>query len=138
MQKWKSLYSRAIQGERYMLDMEFTINDNFYFTTIHFSPIYNLNSQIIGACCYLQNVTERNIYLKRIEQQNKQLKEIAFITSHKVRVPLTNILGLTEILDVDHPLSASNLEIIEHIKTSAKELDKTIINMVHQTVYAND
>ena len=67
-----------------------------------------------------------------------QTQEIAFMTSHEVRVPLANILGLTEVLDLDDPLSSSNLKVIEYIKTSAKELDIKIRNMVQQTAMLDE
>jgi PAS domain S-box-containing protein len=72
---------------------------------------------------------------KHIEEQNQKLKEIAFLSSHTMRAPLTNILGLAEVLDKDDPLSEVNKRIIENIKTSAKQLDEVIIHLVQQTVH---
>lgn len=138
VQKWKALYQRALNGEKFTVDMDFALEEDSYFTTIRLNPIYDENNQIIGVGCFMHDITERKLHLRKIEQQNEQLKQIAFITSHKVRVPLANILGLTEILDKEDPLGPANAKIIEHIKTSAKELDKSIINMVQQTVHAND
>jgi PAS domain-containing protein len=136
--KWKLLYEKALQGETFTIDMEYLIDNEASFATVRFNPIYDANKNIIGAGCFMQNITERKVHLRKIEQQNKQLKEIAFITSHEVRGPLANILGLAEILDIDDPLNPSNAVIVEHIKTSAKQLDTSIINMVQQTVLAND
>ncbi len=136
--EWKSLYERALNGEQFSVDMDIEIDNLWRRARIRFNPIFNASGKIFGAGCFLQNITESKLYEKKIEQQNTQLKEIAFITSHEVRVPLANILGLTEILDNENPLSPSNAQIIEYIKTSAKELDKTIINMVQQTTKAND
>lgn len=136
--KWKSLYERALAGEKFSVNMNFEINNKKHFTAVRFNPIYNENKQIFAVGCFMQNTTESKLHEKKIEQQNMQLKEIAFITSHKVRVPLANILGLTEVLDGDNPLSSSNRKIIEYIKTSAKELDTTITNMVQQTVKMKD
>lgn len=138
MKKWKSFYERALKGEKFTIDMDFVIDNNSYFTTIRLNPICDVDGHIIGAGCFLQDITERKLHLRKIEQQNEQLKQIAFITSHKVRVPLANILGLTEILDEEDPLNPSNYKVIEHIKTSAKQLDTSIKNMVQQTVHAND
>ncbi|WP_211217476.1 PAS domain-containing protein [Segetibacter koreensis] len=136
--KWKSLYERALKGEKFSVDMDFEIDNKCRHTRLRFNPIYNASGKIFGVGCFLQNITESKLHQRKIEQQNAQLKEIAFITSHKVRVPLANILGLTEILDIEDPVSSSNVKIIEYIKTSAKELDKSIINMVQQTMKANN
>lgn len=118
--------------------MDFVINSTCYFTTVRFNPIYNADKKVIGVGCFLQNITERKQHESQIEQQNEKLKHIAFITSHKVRVPLANILGLAEVLDRENPLDPTNNTIIDHIKTSAIQLDRTIINMVHETAHLND
>jgi len=135
--EWKSLYERGLNGEKFSVDMDIEIDNQWRQTRVKLNPIYNANGKIFGVGCFLQNVTESKLYQKKIEQQNAQLREIAFITSHEVRVPLANILGLTEILDNENPVSPSNCQIIEYIKTSAKELDKTITNMVQQTAKTN-
>ncbi len=136
--KWRGLYERALNGEKFSVDMDFEIDNKYHYATVRFNPIYNVNKKIFGVGCFLQDITESKLHEKKIEQQNSKLKEIAFITSHEVRVPLANILGLTEILDTENPLCPSNCKVIEYIKTSAKELDKSIINMVQQTAKAND
>lgn len=138
IEKWKKLYKQALNGEKFSIDMDFTVNNCTRFTTIKFNPIYNKEKKVIGVGCFLQDITERKIYEQKIEQQNRKLKEIAFITSHKVRVPLANILGLSEVLDKENYLNPLNCQIIEHIKSSAKQLDKTIIDMVQQTVHADE
>jgi len=138
LDKWNALYQRTLNGEKFSVDMDFVLKNACYNTTVRFNPIYDAEKKVIGVGCFLQDVTEKKQHQCKIEQQNEQLKQIAFITSHKVRVPLANILGLAEILDLQNPLSPANREIIEHIKTSAQQLDKSIINMVQQTACVND
>lgn len=136
--RWKGLYERALKGEKFTVDMNFEINNKNHYTTVRFNPIYNSTNKIFGVGCFLQNITESKLHEKKIKQQNLQLREIAFITSHKVRVPLANILGLSEVLDEENPLCESNIKVIGYLKTSAKELDKTIRNMIQQTVQMKD
>lgn len=67
--------------------------------------------------------------LKRSEKTlkkdiHKGLEEIMFTISHKVRLPLTNILGLANLLTTIGNSHEENLEFIELIKDSAKDLDK--------------
>lgn len=67
--------------------------------------------------------------LKRSERTlkkdiHKGLEEIMFVISHKVRLPLTNILGLANLLTNITNTNEENLEFIELIKESAKDLDK--------------
>ncbi|MCZ8229119.1 histidine kinase dimerization/phospho-acceptor domain-containing protein [Flavobacterium sp.] len=55
---------------------------------------------------------------------HKGLEEIMFTISHKVRLPLTNILGLANLLTIIGNTNEENLEFIELIKDSARDLDK--------------
>jgi signal transduction histidine kinase len=74
-----------------------------------------------------QELLKAYIELKKAEeflQKNVlDLKEIMFITSHKVRAPIANILGLSTLLDqyIDSP--ARLKEVVSYMKQSATSLD---------------
>lgn len=58
--------------------------------------------------------------------KNKKLEEYAFITSHNLRRPLANILGLVELLEEGGSDSTLKDEVHKRLKTSAHELDDVI------------
>jgi signal transduction histidine kinase len=60
-----------------------------------------------------------------LEHQNKQLSEYAFINSHLLRGPLARILGITDLLRRTN-ITPQQKEYIEHLNTSAEELDEVI------------
>jgi PAS domain S-box-containing protein len=69
----------------------------------------------------------------RIAEQTKRLQDIASISSHSIRRPVATILGLTSLFDrkdLDNPL---NREIMDHLETSAIELDDVIHIIVEKT-----
>jgi len=68
--------------------------------------------------------------LHKIEDQNKRLREIAWIQSHRVRVPVASILGLVQLCDLNDSLNA---EIIPKLKISAEQLDKVIMKITGLT-----
>lgn len=59
----------------------------------------------------------------KLENQNSRLKEFAFITSHNIRKPLANILGLVQLYDLKNQPDAENTSIIKNISEQADELD---------------
>jgi signal transduction histidine kinase len=61
-------------------------------------------------------------------QHLEALREILFITSHRVRKPLANIVGLTDLINADNTiLTADDLKKRCHyLSFSAKELDEII------------
>jgi len=68
-----------------------------------------------------------------IREQNGYLREIAFMSSHTVRAPLSNILGLAALMrDVPNDPETHSL-VMDGIQNSAKDLDNAIHHMVSKT-----
>jgi len=63
---------------------------------------------------------------EKLVEKNKSLEEYAFITSHNLRRPLANILGLVQLFDEMKSDDDLNKEVIEKLKISAEELDEVI------------
>jgi PAS domain S-box-containing protein len=83
-----------------------------------------------------RDVTEAVLVQEKIKTQNKVLRDIAFIQSHEVRKPLANILGILEILHQSGTLK--ELEILEHLTESARELDQQIRQIVNKANEMDD
>lgn len=80
---------------------------------------------------FARDVTLQTIQMERIIKQNQQLKEIAWIQSHKVRGPLATILGLIDLFDIGHA-SPENAEIITYLRTAADQLDAVVHDIVEK------
>ncbi|MBA4298943.1 PAS domain S-box-containing protein [Algoriphagus alkaliphilus] len=75
----------------------------------------------------VNDITERYNYVETIEKQNQTFREIAWIQSHVVRAPLARLLGLVNLLESEIPnVKEESLELIQHIKNSAFELDEIV------------
>lgn len=78
-----------------------------------------------------RDVTERNKYIEFIENQNKNLSEIAWIQSHQVRAPLTNIMTLVEFMKSNYDQGDFNRnQLIIGMEKSLHELDKIVRDVV--------
>ncbi|WP_158848654.1 hypothetical protein [Algibacter sp. L1A34] len=69
---------------------------------------------------------------KEVKLKNTELLEISNISAHNLREPLSRILGLIEISEYYNPEQLKE-DIIKHIKTSAKELDEVLKNVVEKS-----
>jgi len=69
-----------------------------------------------------------------LANQNKRLQEIASISSHNIRRPVATIMGLVNLFDESKMNNPLNKEIMEHLKTTAIELDDVIHIIVEKTV----
>lgn len=83
----------------------------------------------------LRVLIENKRALGHVKDQNKRLQEIASISSHEIRRPVATILGLTNLFDRNYLDNPMNKEIINHIDSTAKELDSVIHTIVEKTIY---
>jgi PAS domain S-box-containing protein len=86
-----------------------------------------------GLSVYFRDITERLNYIKAIEEQNENLKEISWLQSHVIRAPLARIMGLIQLItdskqDVEEKQNALN-----YLLTSAHELDDVIRTITDKT-----
>lgn len=120
---------------------EFTIelinyrkNGSPYWNRIAISPIFDENGELTHYISVETDVTERKRFIERLEKQNKQLKKIAWISSHDVRRPVASMLGLISLYDYNCPEAPFNKEILHHLNTVTMELDAVIHRIVDKTV----
>jgi PAS domain S-box-containing protein len=79
--------------------------------------------RMVGAMHDYTELKEKEL---RIIKQNEQMYEISQINSHVLRRPVASILGLIDVLNKESIAGVHNRETIEHLLTSAKELDEVI------------
>lgn len=91
--------------------------------------------KMIGA---LQDIDKQKKYEEQLLNQNKQLKEIAWLNSHKVRRPLSNIIGLISLIKDPENKEEDILQFIELLAESSKELDNAVALINLQTVERED
>lgn len=77
------------------------------------------------------DITKSIEHLNEIESQNTKLKDIAWIQSHVVRSPLTNILGLIKLINETE--SVNDKELLDHLNQSVIELENSINEIVNKT-----
>ena len=96
-------------------------------------PIRNKNQEVIGISCFARDITEQYLYLQKIETQNEQLRKIAWVQSHEVRLPVSNILGLSALFNLENCGDPSNREVMELISSSSRQLDQVIRKIINYT-----
>ena len=79
------------------------------------------------------NITERRQVQARLMTQNKQLREIAQLSSHELRGPVASMLGLVSLFDESNVDINLNKQIIKHLNVCAKDMDKVIHMIVKKT-----
>ena len=95
--------------------------------------IETLNDQLICTNEQLeQKVTQQTQNLSRTNQQlitqNHRLEQFASVTSHNLRGPIANILGITNIIDRKQ-LDSFNQQCLDHLDKATQRLDMVISDM---------
>jgi len=78
---------------------------------------------------YLIDKTEKREFESRILDQNKRLKDFAFLTSHKLRQPLANILGLIELVKSESHAQQDVTITFETLRMLTGQLDDVVHEM---------
>jgi len=123
-------YERAFKGEAFSVVRQREFGGKNIYEELRFNPILDLREQVIGVNCLLRDITESQEHLYKIEDQNKRLRQIAWIQSHRVRAPLASILGLVQLCSLD---DSPNAEIIPMLQKAAKDLDQVIMDITTLT-----
>lgn len=91
--------------------------------------IRNENGVAVRAVGAMIDVTQLKEKIQKIERQNNQLKEIAWIQSHVVRAPLATLMGLANLLSEPRG-NIDPAEIIPDMIDCANKLDDVIREIV--------
>lgn len=76
----------------------------------------------------IQDVSELRMHMLKIEQQNRRLRKIAWVQSHRMRSPVATILGMADLFNDQQPEDPMNAEIVKNIRDLTHKLD----NMIHE------
>jgi PAS domain S-box-containing protein len=145
---------RAFAGNQFTIETE---HPNKLILETSFNPIYDDSGGVTGAALFIRNVSERkqmeeqfkqlnieltdqNIQLAAQEQElksalselserNFELDQLMYKTSHDLRSPLSSIIGLINLANLD-PDPIANKHYLAKIEGRAKKLDEFIRSML--------
>lgn len=138
VKKYTDYYKRALTGEGFTI-LEYSEVPSDFWSEISFNPIFH-GEQIIGTSCHAKNITEfkkielslkknaeeKETLIKELIQNNKDIRQFSYITSHNLRGPIASLLGLTSLLANHEIKDKSLIEILGNIRKSAFRFDETI------------
>jgi PAS domain S-box-containing protein len=131
--KWEEKYDRAFKGESFTIINEENRNGQSEYYEISFNPIYSEDNEVFGAGCFARDITERkqheqerNHLIEKLIAQNNGLEEFSYVTSHKIRAPVANILGIVNLLNKDTINDDHNKILLDYLEVATHTLDQTI------------
>lgn len=130
---------RAIKNEEECLieTISYTKQNEEYWVRFSMIPIFNSEGVISHWISIQRDITdekkletEKEHLIRELTQNNKDLKQFSYITSHNLRAPLSNLIGLLNLID-DIPIENPELEeILTGFTKSTHLLNETINDLV--------
>ncbi|KFF02507.1 PAS domain-containing sensor histidine kinase [Flavobacterium reichenbachii] len=130
---------KAIKNEEECLieTITYTKNKEEYWVRFSMIPIFNAEGAITHWISIQRDITdekkleiEKEHLIRELTQNNKDLKQFSYITSHNLRAPLSNLIGLLNLIE-DIPIENEELEeILAGFNKSTHLLNETINDLV--------
>lgn len=133
---WKTAYDKALRGISNKIVISYTLNEEKRFFQADLNPIKSSSGEdkeVIGVACSSRDITERRHHLLSIKEQNENLRQIAWANSHKVRAPLANILGLTDLITHYEDDLSEIRKICVFLRENAEALDTVLKEVSEKT-----
>jgi PAS domain S-box-containing protein len=115
---FKNLQNAMINKQRIVFNNEFTFPNGK-------TDIFELSVQPVNEGLFLLSmiITDKIKYEKERASYISNLEHMLHITSHKIRQPVSNIIGLAKQLEIKNDLSEDALKVTTYMKESAEKLD---------------
>ncbi len=99
--------------------------------------IRNTQGKVIRLVGAIQDITrkkeeeaEKILLLDELIQNNKELKQFSYITTHNLRSPLTNLVSICNLINTDYIEDTRTKKLIEGFKTSTYYLNETLSDLI--------
>lgn len=84
-----------------------------------------------------RNEAEKELLIEELTQNNSDLRQFTYITSHNLRAPLSNLLGIIKLIDTSSISDPMNLLLIDKFKESTIQLNDTVNDLINVLIIKN-
>ncbi|MDR7210393.1 PAS domain-containing sensor histidine kinase [Flavobacterium piscis] len=134
----KKLLNAIKKGEECLIEtINYSKSQNEYWVRLSMIPIFNPEGDISHWISIQRDIseekkleTEKEHLIRELTQNNKDLKQFSYITSHNLRAPLSNLIGLLNLIEDILIEDAELEEILNGFHKSTHLLNETINDLV--------
>jgi PAS domain S-box-containing protein len=109
--------------------LNYTSSGEPYWVVMDITPIADAAGEIEKHIIIQTNITEKKRFEQQLEDKNRLLMEVAFISSHRLRMPVASLLGLFAQLDKENLANPDNLPFLLHIEKLVNDMDAMLHEM---------
>ncbi len=139
-QEWKDIHTYCLKGNIEKRDEDsFTrLDGSTHWLRWEIHPWYKASGEIGGILMFTEDITERKIgEIERnkitddLIQRNRDLEQFSYIISHNLRAPVSNIMGISELLFSSDLTLVELQKLNQGLNDSVHSLDQVIKDLVH-------
>jgi PAS domain S-box-containing protein len=109
--------------------LNYTSTGEPYWVLMDITPITDASGEVERHVIIQTNITEKKKFEQQLEEKNRLLMDVAFISSHRLRMPVASLLGLFAQLDKEHLANPDNLPLLLHIEKLVNNMDAMLHEM---------
>ena len=134
MADFKREFNAALNGKITNGEHQFTTKTGLtMWIAVEYHPVKVLLNGGKNVALSFRNVTRERLYEKKIIEQNKKLKDVAFVSAHQLRGPITSLLGLINLISEHQNDWSETRNYIKKIKELSSKIDEEIRSLVKKT-----
>lgn len=100
-------------------------------------PLYETDGKINKILIASQNITqqkrneaEREMLIEKMTQKNNDLQQFSYITSHNLRSPLSNLMGIIKLLDTSSISDPVTVMLLKSFEECTMQLNDTVKDLM--------
>ncbi len=113
--------------------------------SVRFSIMRDASNRNNGYLCVGENITnkkriekEKEILIQELNSTVKDLKQFSYITSHNLRSPIANLLGITNIIETEKVEDDFTRLLLEKVRESTNLLNDTVTDLMDVLLIKNN
>jgi PAS domain S-box-containing protein len=108
-------------------------------------PLYETSGSINKILIASQNITEqkrneteKELLIEELTQNNSDLRQFSYITSHNLRAPLSNLLGIIKLLDTTSITDPMTTLLLRNFEECTLQLNDTVNDLINVLIIKNN
>lgn len=108
-------------------------------------PLFEVDNSINKILLATQNIseqkkneTEKELLIEELMHNNNDLKQFSYITSHNLRAPLSNLLGILQLLDMSSITDPMSSLLLKNFKDCTLQLNETVNDLINVLIIKNN
>ena len=108
-------------------------------------PLFEVDNSINKILLATQNIseqkkneTEKELLIEELMHNNNDLKQFSYITSHNLRAPLSNLLGILQLLDMSSITDPMASLLLKNFKDCTLQLNDTVNDLINVLIIKNN